>query len=108
MSIELKVTELRKFQKRLKGLVFSLVPIKDKKCQYRLRLGKKYIMIDCPSKEIGENLKNAIMAVFRQTDAKVCQIIHYIEHNAEQITMELFPETEEGGNDGNQGSCNGA
>lgn len=94
--IEVKVTELRKFQKNIGKLSFVLTPIKEKKGQYRLRLGKKYIILDCPSKEIGESVKAAIMAALKSTNEKVSQIIEHIERNAEQLTLKLFPAMEEG------------
>lgn len=104
--IEVKVSELRKFQKNIGKLSFILTPIKDKKGQFRLRIGKKYILLDCPSKEIGESVKAAIMAALKTTNEKVSQIIEYVEHNAEQMEMRLFPVTEEGKDgDGTEGSC---
>lgn len=103
--IEVKVSELRKFQKNIGKLSFILTPIKDKKGQFRLRIGKKYILLDCPSKEIGESVKAAIMAALKTTNEKVSQIIEYVEHNAEQMEMRLFPVTEEGkDSDGAEGS----
>lgn len=104
--IEVKVSELRKFQKNIGKLSFILTPIKDKKGQFRLRIGKKYILLDCPSKEIGESVKAAIMAALKTTNEKVSQIIEYVEHNAEQMEMRLFPVTEERKeSDGTEGSC---
>lgn len=103
--IEMKVGDLRKFQKNIGKLSFILTPVKDKKGQYRLRVGKKYILIDCPSKEIGENVKNALMAALKTANDKVSQIIEYVEHSAEQLEMELFPVTEKGEtSDGAEGS----
>lgn len=103
--LEMKISELRKFQKNIGKLSFILTPMKDKKGQFRLRLGKKYIILDCPSKEIGESVKAAIMAALKSTSDKVSQIIEHIERNAEQLTLELFPVTEEGkDSDGAEGS----
>lgn len=94
--LEMKISELRKFQKNIGKLSFVLTPMKDKKGQFRLRLGKKYIILDCPSKEIGESVKAAIMAALKSTNEKISQIIEHIERNAEQLTLELFPVMEEG------------
>lgn len=103
--IEMKISELRKFKKDIGKLSFVLTPMKDKKGQFRLRLGKKYIILDCPSKEIGESVKAAIMAALKSTNEKVSQIIEHIERNAEQLTLELFSVTEEGkDSDGAEGS----
>lgn len=103
--LEMRISELRKFQKNIGKLSFILTPMKDKKGQFRLRLGKKYIILDCPSKEIGESVKSAIMAALKSTNDKVSQIIEHIERNAEQLTLELFPVTEEGkDSDGTEGT----
>ena len=104
--IETKISDLRKFQKKLGALVFTLTPNKDKKGQYRLRLGKKYIYLDCPSKEIGESVKLALMGTLKSASDKVSQIIEHIERNAEQLSLELFPVTEEGkDSDGESKEC---
>jgi hypothetical protein len=96
MMVETKISDLRKFQKEIAKLIFTLTPMPKGPGKFRLRAGKKFILIDCPSKEIGECTKAALMAALKNTSDKVAQIIYHTENNAKQLELELFPVTEEG------------
>jgi len=88
------ITNLKAYQKRLKGMVFSITPHKSRRGEYRLRVGKKYILVDCPNKTIAENLRSAITTVFKSNSENIGVLIDHIEKHAEQLTLELFPEGE--------------
>lgn len=62
-----------------------------KKGQYRVRVGKKYIIIDCPDRDTALELIAEFRLVIKRTLEKVDVKINHLEKHAEQLKMQ-FPE----------------
>lgn len=88
---DIRITNLKAYQKRLKSMIFTVTPHKSRQGEYRLRVGKKFILVDCPNKTIAENLRTAITNIFKNNSENIGILIDHIEKHAEQLTLELFP-----------------
>ncbi len=86
------LTRMRAYRKKLQAMPFTVVPYL-KKDQYRVRVGKKYIIIDCPDRDTAVELIAEFKLVVKRTLDKVDIKIDHLEKHAEQLKIQ-FPEGE--------------
>ena len=86
------LTSTKAYRKKLQAMPFSVVPYLEKG-QYRVRVGKKYIIIDCPDMDTAAELIAEFKAVVKKILTKVDIKIDHLEKHAEQLKIQ-FPEGE--------------
>lgn len=78
----------KRLQKKLSGISFSVSRSKDGK--HKLKLGKKIILLECPSNEVGQKIKGELEALFRRNAEEFEALVMCIENHAVQQELQLF------------------
>lgn len=82
------LTRMKTYRKKLVAMPFSVTPCL-KKGQYRVRFGKKYVIIDCPDRETAIELIAEFKLVVKKSLEKVDIKIYNLERHAEQLKLQF-------------------
>ena len=79
------IRELEKYRKGLGEITFSVVLQRNGRA--RVKLGKKYNIVDAPDKESGEYLALEFTTVAKKQQERVDEILRLLEQKCEQLSL---------------------
>ena len=98
MSINDQVKGLVKLEKSLRGIRIMVSTTKNG--VVKVKWGKKFDMIEVPDRQWGNMIKEEIELVISKKADAVATAISHVKTRVEQLSLELFGEGEENGNEG--------
>ena len=92
MTIEKQISGLRRLIKQISNVKITTVKLPNG--DIRLKWGKKLNMIDCPSQEWADLIKDNTERLLLAQQEKAAEVISLLEQRMEQLTLSLFEKGE--------------